>query len=52
MTTLTKGMYTIHQSAEISNGLFASLAYNYLVSKDVNSIEAEIQGCICFLILH
>lgn len=26
------------------NGLFASLAYNYLVSKDVNSIEAEITG--------
>jgi len=27
-----------------SNGLFASLAYNYLNSKDVNSIEAEITG--------
>ncbi len=26
------------------NGLFASLGYNYLVSKDVNSIEAEITG--------
>ncbi|SEG29206.1 TonB-dependent receptor [Flavobacterium urumqiense] len=26
------------------NGLFASLAYNYLKSKDVNSIEAEITG--------
>lgn len=26
------------------NGLFASLAYNFLVSKDVNSIEAEITG--------
>ncbi len=27
-----------------SNGLFASLAYNYLNSQDVNSIEAEITG--------
>ncbi|MCF8715272.1 TonB-dependent receptor [Joostella atrarenae] len=27
-----------------NNGLFASLAYNYLNSKDVNSIEAEITG--------
>lgn len=26
------------------NGLFASLAYNFMVSKDVNSIEAEITG--------
>jgi hypothetical protein len=26
------------------NGLFASVAYNYLISKDVNSIEAEITG--------
>ncbi|TRX43008.1 TonB-dependent receptor [Flavobacterium restrictum] len=26
------------------NGLFASFAYNYLKSKDVNSIEAEITG--------
>lgn len=26
------------------NGLYASLAYNYLKSKDVNSIEAEITG--------
>lgn len=26
------------------NGLFASLAYNYLKSQDVNSIEAEITG--------
>jgi hypothetical protein len=26
------------------NGLFASLAYNYLMSQDVNSIEAEITG--------
>jgi hypothetical protein len=27
-----------------ANGLYTSLAYNYLVSKDVNSIEAEITG--------
>ncbi len=27
-----------------NNGLFASLAYNYLNAKDVNSIEAEITG--------
>lgn len=27
-----------------TNGLYTSLAYNYLVSKDVNSIEAEITG--------
>jgi hypothetical protein len=28
------------------NGLFASLAYNYLKSLDVNSIEAEITGML------
>lgn len=27
-----------------NNGLFASFAYNYMMSKDVNSIEAEITG--------
>jgi hypothetical protein len=30
------------------NGLFASVAYNYLISKDVNSIEAEITDAFAF----
>ena len=29
---------------EFENGLYTSLAYSYLDSKDVNSIEAEITG--------
>ncbi|MGO4822111.1 MULTISPECIES: TonB-dependent receptor [unclassified Flavobacterium] len=47
MTNSNKG-YVFNTSAKLQktfdNGLFASLAYNYLVSKDVNSIEAEITG--------
>ena len=35
---------TIKARKNFDNGLFASLAYNYLNSKDVNSIEAEITG--------
>jgi outer membrane receptor protein involved in Fe transport len=47
MTNSNKG-YVYNSSVKVQknfdNGLFASLAYNYLVSKDVNSIEAEITG--------
>jgi hypothetical protein len=47
MTNSNKG-YVYNTSVKVQknfiNGLFASLAYNYLVSKDVNSIEAEITG--------
>ena len=47
MTNSNKG-YVYNTSVKVqknfANGLFASLAYNYLVSKDVNSIEAEITG--------
>jgi hypothetical protein len=47
MTNSNKG-YVVNTSVKLQktfdNGLFASLAYNYLVSKDVNSIEAEITG--------
>jgi outer membrane receptor protein involved in Fe transport len=47
MTNSNKG-YVFNTSVKVQktfdNGLFASLAYNYLVSKDVNSIEAEITG--------
>lgn len=50
MTNSNKG-YVFNTSVKVQktfdDGLFASLAYNYLVSKDVNSIEAEITGCIC-----
>ncbi len=35
---------TIKAQKTWNNGLFASLAYNYLNAKDVNSIEAEITG--------
>ena len=35
---------TFKAEKSFSNGLFASLAYNYLDSKDVNSIDAEITG--------
>ncbi|NRT12032.1 carboxypeptidase regulatory-like domain-containing protein [Flavobacterium sp. 14A] len=47
MTNSNKG-YVFNTSVKVQktfdDGLFASLAYNYLVSKDVNSIEAEITG--------
>jgi hypothetical protein len=33
------------------NGLFASVAYNYLISKDVNSIEAEITDVLLLILL-
>jgi len=35
---------TFKAQKTFENGLFVSLAYNYLDSKDVNSIEAEITG--------
>ena len=35
---------TIKAQKNFNNGLFTSIAYNYLDSKDVNSIEAEITG--------
>ncbi len=35
---------TVKLQKSFSNGLYANLAYNYLNSKDVNSIEAEITG--------
>ncbi len=35
---------SIKLQKNFENNLFASLAYNYLVAKDVNSIEAEITG--------
>ncbi|WP_457616889.1 TonB-dependent receptor [Lutibacter sp.] len=35
---------TFKAQRTFENGLYASLAYNYLNSKDVNSIEAEITG--------
>ncbi|WP_395051359.1 carboxypeptidase regulatory-like domain-containing protein [Flavobacterium sp.] len=47
MTNSNKG-YAFNSSFKVQknfdNGLYASLAYNYMVSKDVNSIEAEITG--------
>ena len=36
--------FTAKAQKTFSNGIYASLAYNYLNSKDVNSIEAEITG--------
>lgn len=46
--TNANGGYNFNSSFKaqktFSNGLFLSFAYNYLVSKDVNSIEAEITG--------
>lgn len=36
--------FTAKAQKTFDNGLYASLAYNYLNSKDVNSIEAEITG--------
>lgn len=35
---------TLKASKTFDNGLYTSLAYNYLDAKDVNSIEAEITG--------
>ena len=35
---------TVSAKKTFENGLYTSLAYNYLNSKDVNSIEAEITG--------
>lgn len=47
MTNSNKG-YVLNTSFKLQknfdNGLYGSLAYNYLVAKDVNSIEAEITG--------
>jgi hypothetical protein len=47
MTNSSKG-FAFNSSLKIQknfdNGLYASIAYNYLISKDVNSIEAEITG--------
>jgi hypothetical protein len=36
--------YTAKVEKTFDNGLYANIAYNYLNSKDVNSIEAEITG--------
>ncbi|MBS7253407.1 TonB-dependent receptor [Flavobacterium branchiicola] len=47
MTNSDKGSAfnaTIKLQKTFENGLYASVAYNYLKSKDVNSIEAEITG--------
>nr|WP_315178695.1 carboxypeptidase regulatory-like domain-containing protein [uncultured Flavobacterium sp.] len=47
MTNSDKGSAfnsSIKVQKNFDNGLFASLAYNYLKSQDVNSIEAEITG--------
>lgn len=47
MTNTDKGRIfngTIKAQKTFDNGLYTSLAYNYLNSKDVNSIEAEITG--------
>jgi hypothetical protein len=47
MTNSNKG-YVFNSSIKLQktfdNGLYTSLAYNYMISKDVNSIEAEITG--------
>jgi len=47
MTNSDKG-YAFNSAIKVQktfdNGLYASIAYNYMVSKDVNSIEAEITG--------
>jgi len=47
MTNSDKG-FAFNSSVKLQktfeNGFYASLAYNYLISKDVNSIEAEITG--------
>lgn len=47
MTNSNKGSAfnaTVKVQKNFENGLYASVAYNYLKSKDVNSIEAEITG--------
>ena len=47
MTNSDKGSAfnaTVKLQKTFENGLYASVAYNYLKSKDVNSIEAEITG--------
>ncbi|WP_337965165.1 carboxypeptidase regulatory-like domain-containing protein [uncultured Flavobacterium sp.] len=47
MTNSNKGSAfnaTVKVQKNFENGLYASIAYNYLKSKDVNSIEAEITG--------
>lgn len=47
MTNTDKGSAfnaTLKLQKRFENGLFTSLAYNYLNAKDVNSIEAEITG--------
>jgi hypothetical protein len=47
MTNSNKGSAfnaTVKLQKTFENGLYASVAYNYLKSKDVNSIEAEITG--------
>ncbi|MFV8346386.1 TonB-dependent receptor [Flavobacterium sp. ZB4P13] len=47
MTNSNKGSVfngSVKVQKNFDNGLYASLAYNYLVAKDVNSIEAEITG--------
>jgi hypothetical protein len=47
MTNTKKGSAfngSVKVQKNFNNGLFASLAYNYLKAKDVNSIEAEITG--------
>ncbi|SNR36843.1 carboxypeptidase regulatory-like domain-containing protein [Flavobacterium sp. ov086] len=47
MTNSNKGSAfnaTVKVQKTFENGLYASVAYNYLKSKDVNSIEAEITG--------
>jgi hypothetical protein len=47
MTNSDKG-YAFNSSLKVQknfdNGLYASIAYNFMISKDVNSIEAEITG--------
>lgn len=47
MTNSDKG-FAFNSSVKLQktfeNGFYASIAYNYLISKDVNSIEAEITG--------
>lgn len=46
--TNANGGYSLNSSFKLQksfkNGLYASVAYNYLTSKDINSIEAEIAG--------
>jgi hypothetical protein len=39
--------YLFKVQKTFDNGLFASLAYNYLVAKDVNSIELKLLDAFC-----